>query len=187
MSDTPEIMDVKSEENAAANMLRRLTDGTSSLFLFAMMVMTCIDVVGRYVFNSPLNGATELTELFMGILIFAVLPTVSFREEHVSVDLMDLWFPVKLINARQLLINVLATIMMATVAWRMWIFALKAVDYGDTTEYLAIQYAPIYFFISLTCAATSIALLLNIPRYIKGQGPLSPGHVESDHDDLKST
>ena len=108
-----------SKGNAAANMLRRLTDGTSSLFLFAMMVMTCIDVVGRYVFNSPLNGATELTELFMGILIFAVLPTVSYREEHVSVDLLDLWFPEKLINRRQLLINALAMVMMATVAWRM--------------------------------------------------------------------
>lgn len=187
MSDTPEITDDMSKGNAAANMLRRLTDGTSSLFLFAMMVMTCIDVVGRYVFNSPLNGATELTELFMGILIFAVLPTVSYREEHVSVDLLDLWFPEKLINRRQLLINALAMVMMATVAWRMWIFAVKAVDYGDATEYLAIQYAPIYFFISLLCAATSIALLLNIPRYIKGRGPLSPGHDETVHDDLKST
>jgi|TARA_B100000315_G_C14574299_1_gene587186 TRAP-type C4-dicarboxylate transport system permease small subunit len=187
VSDTPEITDDTSKGNAVANLLRRLTDGTSSLFLFAMMVMTCIDVVGRYAFNSPLDGATELTELFMGILIFAVLPTVSFREEHVSVDLMDLWFPVRLINTRQLLINLLAMGMMATVAWRMWIFAVKAVDYGDATEYLAIQYAPIYFFISLTCAATSIALLLNIPRYIKGQGPLSPGHDETGHDDLKLT
>ncbi len=187
MSSTPEIKDVKSEESAVANRLRRLTDGTSSLFLFAMMLMTCIDVVGRYVFNSPLDGATELTEFFMGILIFAVLPTVSFREEHVAVDLMDLWFPVRLINARQLFINVLATIMLATVAYRMWDFAMKATDYGDASEYLEIPYAPIYFFISAMCGATAVALILNIPRYIQGRGPLSPGHDDSIHDDLKST
>jgi TRAP-type C4-dicarboxylate transport system permease small subunit len=186
VSEAPKIIGNRSKESAVAHWLRRFTDGTSSLFLFAMMVMTCIDVVGRYLFNSPLNGATELTELFMGILIFAVLPTVSFREEHVSVDLMDLWFPAKLINSRQLLINILTAVMMATVGWKMWGFALKATDYGDTTEYLAIQYAPIYFFISFMCIATAVALLVNIPRYIKGQGPLSPGRDEAINDSLKS-
>lgn len=187
MSNAHEIAGVKSEESAVANRLRRLTDGTSSLFLFAMMVMTCIDVIGRYVFNSPLNGATELTEFFMGILIFAVLPTVSFREEHVAVDLMDLWFPKKLINGRQLIINFVVMIMMATVSYRMFGFALKATDYGDSSEYLEIPYAPIYFFISATCGATAVAVLLNLPRYIKNKGPLSPGHDESIHDELKST
>ena len=52
--------------------------------------MTCIDVVGRYFLNSPLDGATELTQLMMGLIVFAILPTVCYREEHVSVDLLDL-------------------------------------------------------------------------------------------------
>ena len=65
-------------------------DGASSLVLFALMVMTCIDVIGRYFFNSPLDGATELTQLMMGLIVFAILPTVCYREEHVSVDLLDL-------------------------------------------------------------------------------------------------
>jgi len=120
-------------------------------------------------------------------LIFAVLPTVSFREEHVAVDLMDLWFPEKLINGRQIILNFIAMVMMGTVAYRMFDFAVKATDYGDASEYLEIPYAPIYFFISAMCGATAVALLLNLPRYIKNRGPLSPGHEATIHDELKST
>ena len=174
MSKSTKIAGDKSKGNAAVNWLRRLTDGTSSLFLFAMMVMTCVDVVGRYFFNSPLDGATELTQLFMGVLVFAVLPTVSFREEHVSVDLMDLWFPLRLINPRQLIMNAVTAVMMAIVSWRVWYVADRAAEYGDATEYLAFEYAYIYYFIAIMCGATAAALALNIPRYFTSKGPLSP-------------
>ena len=185
MSKRTEIIDDKTRSNAAANWLRRLTDGTSSLFLFIMMAMTCVDVVGRYFFNSPLDGATELTQLFMGVLIFAVLPTVSFREEHVSVDLLDIWFPIRLINPRQLIMNIATTVMMAVVSWRVWYVAERAAEYGDATEYLAIEYATIYYFIAIMCGATAGALALNIPRYIKGNGPLSPDEKNRAQDEFE--
>jgi TRAP-type C4-dicarboxylate transport system permease small subunit len=35
-----------------------------------MMCLTTVDVVGRYVFNSPVLGAFELTEFLVLILIF---------------------------------------------------------------------------------------------------------------------
>ena len=159
--------------------LRRLTGGTSALTLFGLMAMTCVDVAGRYVFNAPLDGATELTQLAMGIIVFAVLPTVSFREEHVSVDLLDIWFPRRLINFRQLLLNVIAMIAMGVVSWRLWIVAELTAEYGDATEFLEIPYAPMYFFIAAMCGATTVAIAFNIPRYLRGQGPLSPGAGKS--------
>ena len=58
-------------------------DGASALVLFALMAMTCIDVVGRYFFNSPLDGATELTQLMMGLIVFAILPTVCLSLIHI--------------------------------------------------------------------------------------------------------
>ncbi len=157
----------------AAIWFRRLTDGTSSLTLFFLMAMTCVDVTGRYFFNAPLDGATELTQLAMGVIVFAVLPTVSFREEHVSVDLLDIWFPHRLINIRQVLLNAVAMVAMGAVSWRVWIVAERTAEYGDATEFLAIPYAPIYYFIAVMCAATTLAIALNIPRYLYGRGPLS--------------
>ena len=142
-------------------------DGASALVLFALMAMTCIDVVGRYFLNSPLDGATELTQLMMGLIVFAILPTVCYREEHVSVDLLDV---------RQAILNLLMAVMMLFVAWRVWISANFMADYGDATEFLAIPYAPITYFIAVMSGTASIAFLFNALRYVRGKGPMSPEH-----------
>jgi TRAP-type C4-dicarboxylate transport system permease small subunit len=42
---------------------------TSAAVLFLMMFVTAVDVVGRYVFNKPLNGGFELTEMMLAALI----------------------------------------------------------------------------------------------------------------------
>ena len=42
--------------------------------IFVMMVVTTIDVIGRDVFNLPLFGAFEMTEILMGLVIFAGMP-----------------------------------------------------------------------------------------------------------------
>ena len=42
--------------------------------------------------NNPIESATELTRLFMGIIVFSCLPTVSWRNGHIVVDLLDKMF-----------------------------------------------------------------------------------------------
>ena len=53
----------------------------ASLILLAMMLLTFVDVVARYVLNRPVRGAFEVTELLLLVLIFAGLPLVSFTNE----------------------------------------------------------------------------------------------------------
>ena len=54
-----------------------------------MMPLTCVDVIGRYFFVAPIFGAFELTEMMLAALIFAGLPLVTLRNEHVTVDVLD--------------------------------------------------------------------------------------------------
>ena len=61
----------------------------AAAILFAMMVLTTVDVVARYVFNRPLRGAFEITELLLVVLIFAGLPLVSLAGEHAVMDFID--------------------------------------------------------------------------------------------------
>ena len=54
-----------------------------------MMVMTFADVVLRSAFDAPIEAATELTRIFMAIIVFTVLPVASAKGAHISVDLLD--------------------------------------------------------------------------------------------------
>ena len=133
------------------------------------MVLTCIDVMGRYLFNAPLQGATELTRLLMAGIIFAALPAVCLREDHVTVDLLDTLTPKWLVRARQLVINLTCTVILAVISWRVWLLAERAGQYGDRTEYLQIPVAPVVYFIALMCAMAALVAALVCVYYLTGR------------------
>lgn len=149
-------------------------DALAAALLFALMLLTCADVGGRYFFNAPVNGATELTRLLMVGVIFAALPVVTRREDHVSVDLLDRWVPRGLIGLRQIAINALCALALAVICWRVWLLAGRHLRYGDRTEFLEIPVAPVVYFIALMCAAAAVAACHNVWLYLRGRGALSP-------------
>jgi TRAP-type C4-dicarboxylate transport system permease small subunit len=154
--------------------IQRILEGLAALTLLTLMAMTCVDVIGRYFFNAPLDGATELTRLMMAVVVFAVMPAAAWREEHITVDLLDKVTPRRFVNPRQVAWNLIGAIAMAGIAYRIWFLAIRTYDYGDTTEFLEIPLYPITFFISVLSGVTAAALLLNGVRYLWGRGPLSP-------------
>lgn len=158
--------------------LRGATEGLSAIVLFALMVMTCIDVFGREVLNAPLDGATELTQLMLALIVFGALPVVCLRDDHVTVDLFDRWFPVRLMPPRRVIINLLTAVIMAVVCWRVWVIGALQMDYGDTTEFLRIQLGPISYFIAVMSGISAIALFVAAVAEMRGGAP--PERHETD-------
>lgn len=142
--------------------------------LLALVALTCADVIGRELFNAPVFGAVELTRLALPLIVFASLPLVSYKEEHISVDLMDMFFPERAINARQFVLNLILVPIMAIVAWQLWILGSDWLEYNELTEDLRIPKYVMAYFISIMCGITSLLLAFNLLRYIRGRGPMSP-------------
>ena len=61
----------------------------AAALILCLMLLTCVDVVGRYFLNKPVTGGFELTEVLLAALIFAGLPLVTLRGDHITVDLFD--------------------------------------------------------------------------------------------------
>ncbi|MCP5266491.1 MAG: TRAP transporter small permease [Burkholderiaceae bacterium] len=59
--------------------------------LLAMMILTFVDVVGRYGFHKAVFGAAEIIEHLMVLTIFAGLAFVTARNDHITVTLFDPW------------------------------------------------------------------------------------------------
>ena len=65
---------------------RRIADASSvmaCMVLLWLVGLTCVDVVGRYFFNSPLVGATELVQMSMAGIIFFSMPAMLDRKSVV--------------------------------------------------------------------------------------------------------
>jgi TRAP-type C4-dicarboxylate transport system permease small subunit len=57
--------------------------------LFAMMLLTFVDVIGRYGFHRSIFGAAELVEQLMILTVFAGLAFITAKNEHITVTLME--------------------------------------------------------------------------------------------------
>ncbi|WP_416138707.1 TRAP transporter small permease [Halomonas sp. HK25] len=161
--------------------LQLTLEGVAGATLFGMMLLTTADVSGRYFFNSPILGAVELTQLMLAALVFLSLPVVCWRQEHVSVDLLDAIFPVRLIWVREVVVNLVVTVALWAMAQRVWALAERAFDWGDVTEFLRI---PRGYLIGLIATMLALSALLTLARavlylleglkVVKQGGPLSP-------------
>jgi TRAP-type C4-dicarboxylate transport system permease small subunit len=151
--------------------LNWLLGGLAALVLFLMMLLTFVDVISRYVFNSPIPGAFEITEMMMATLIFAGLPLVSARMEHITIDLFDPLVPQMLRGLRDALISLMGAVMIGALSWRMWIKAEETREYGDRTAALHIPIAPMTYFMFTMTSLTCVILLFLAAVQLAGYRP----------------
>lgn len=138
----------------------RLLGLVGAILMFSMMALTFVDVWGRYIFDSPVPGGFEVTELMMATLIFAGLPLITLHDEHITVDLFEQFFPKSLLRWRDALIGVLCTVMLAVLSYRMWLKAEEQVEYGDRTAALYIPVAPVTYFMAVAAALSCVLLMI---------------------------
>jgi TRAP-type C4-dicarboxylate transport system permease small subunit len=139
-----------------------LLGSATALVLACIMLLTCLDVAGRYVLTMPVPGALELTEMMMGALIFSSLPMVTLRNQQVTIDLFDPFIPRSVKPALHVAIQISCGVCMAVISWRLWIKGGQSMDYGDTTAVLKLSVWPLVYFMSVLAAATSLILFLMV-------------------------
>jgi TRAP-type C4-dicarboxylate transport system permease small subunit len=128
----------------------------ASAILFAMMLLTVVDVVARYVFNRPLRGAFEVTELMLLVLIFAGLPLVSFADEHAVMDFIDRVLGPRSQRRLERFVQLLNGAFMFLLTWLVWLKANRIWGYRDTTDVLRIVYGPFVYFMAVTLALAGV-------------------------------
>lgn len=157
-------------------------DGVAGVTLFLLMLLTTVDVVGRYFFNLPVRGSVELTQLMLASVVFLALPTVCWREEHVSIDLLDAVLPKRLIWLRQLIVNLIVSVTLAVMSRRVWALGERAFEWGDVTEFLRIDTGYLIYLIAIMLGLSALLTLVRAVGYllegvglVTRGGPLSPG------------
>lgn len=147
----------------------RLLNGTLGFaavaLLLLLVLITCIDVVGRYFLNAPLAGAFEMTELMLAALVFTALPMTTERREHVEVDLLALGLGPLGKRLLRVFAGLFGCALLLTFAWRLAAHAAKAGADHAVTNALAIPLAPFGYLAALSCVVSAgIALWKGFQR-----------------------
>ncbi len=128
----------------------------ASAILMAMMLLTFVDVVARYVFNRPVRGAFEVTELMLLVLIFAGLPLVSFTDGHALMDFIDRLLVPGTRRRLERAVQLICAAIMFLLAWLIWLKADRIWAYRDATDVLRIVYGPFVYFMAVMIGLTAM-------------------------------
>ena len=139
----------------------------AAITLFALMAMTFFDVILRSAINNPIESATELTRLFMAIIVFSSLPMVSWKGTHIIVDLLDPFYTRWLERVRDIVIDLACGLALLWPAKRVFDLAERARSYGDVTEYIGFpQHIPGWFIAFFTLITALVFLARGVTRIV---------------------
>ena len=156
---------VQVPERAFEDRLSAMLDSTLGIVLavlvFAMMLLTFVDVFGRSGFDRPVPAGFEITELMMAFTVYLGLPVVSARREHITIGLLDHLFKANVKRAQQFLINLIMGLVTLVWAREIWIQGNSLAGANELLMFLQIGKAPFVYAMSiLTIVAAVIFLLL---------------------------
>jgi TRAP-type transport system small permease protein len=136
----------------------------AAVALFAIMLLTLVDVSGRKLLSQSVPGSLEITELLMVVVIFSALPLVSLKGEHVLFDSLDPLLPPWVRRAQQGLVDIFCAAALMGLAWLMWDKAAQMAQYGDVTAQLKLPLGPFVQLMSVLCAITAWVHLTLVVR-----------------------
>lgn len=129
-----------------------------ALFVFAMMVLTFADVVGRYIFSAPIPGAFEIIEFIMALVIFCGLPLVTILGGHITVSLLDGLVPNRLVWYQRLFIYLFSIGVAVFLTATLWNQAAVLRESEMATVFLDLPLAPLVTIIAVL-SAVALAVL----------------------------
>ena len=139
--------------------LETLSALLAGIALFAIMLLTFLDVGGRKLLSNSITGSLEMTELLMVVVIFGALPLVSERGEHVVFDSLDSLIPAALRKVQRALVHLLCAAALLGLGWLMWKTGGDFLATGETTAQLKILKAPFIYGMGVLCAFTGVVHL----------------------------
>ncbi|MBW2655128.1 MAG: TRAP transporter small permease [Deltaproteobacteria bacterium] len=150
----------------ALNKFSELLKIIGAVAITAMMVLTVVDVIGRF-FKYPIFGSVELIGFLATIIVAAALPYTYKVDGHVGVEIL-----VRLLSKKTQLIIDLFTrtfslILFSLVTWQMFLYAKDIHKTGEVSMNLEF---PIYYIIYLLAFGLlifSITILETIFKDIK--------------------
>ena len=134
--------------------------------LAAMMFLTAADVALRYSINKPIVGSYELTAYLMVVWVAFAIGETAVEHGHINVDIVVQRMKKRPKAILLAVTNFLCIILFATVAWRTFVHATKAID---TSAVSAALQVPEYPFIYLCGVGLVLLTLVFIVQFLESR------------------
>jgi TRAP-type C4-dicarboxylate transport system permease small subunit len=149
----------------------RLFALATGILILCMMLVTSVDVGLRFFFNAPLPGAFEITEIAMGLVIFAGMSLAAARREHITVNLLESRLSDRVRRWQRVFGDLVCAAVTATMGWRIALRAEGLLAANETTLVLQVKRGYVAWSVTLLCAVATAVFLWAAWREYAGREP----------------
>jgi len=137
------------------------------IVLVIITIITVISITGRafiWAGLRPVSGDFELVEAGVGFAVFAFLPWCQINRGHATVDIFTSFLPDQVNRHIDIAAEVLMTVAITFIAWRLWFGMQDKIRYSETTFILQF---PVWWSFAACMVAAAIAVLVSF--YMVGE------------------
>jgi TRAP-type transport system small permease protein len=131
----------------------------SVLVLTVLMLLTVADVSGRYLFNHPITGTTELTENLMACLLVSMAPC-ALANRHIRIDIFFTRLKPTVQKTLDIIFFIVGLVGVVFLTWTGFRQSLIMLDAGTSSSMLGIPDFPFIFLLVISYAVLAIFMLV---------------------------
>ena len=150
----------------ATNLAVTATASVAGVVLLALMLLTTVDVAGRYLFNAPIIGVFDLTHFTVLIITFLGLAYCGYQGGHIAIELLSDKLPPAPARVLKKIVNGVGCLLFLVIAWRSAVQSIDVWEFKESSQLLSIPFYPFYWMVSFGSAlfAWVMALRVFIPE-----------------------
>jgi len=150
--------------------IARCLNWIAGISVVAIMVIVCINVIGRSLFGAPLKGTVDILSQ-MGVLVIAcAIAYTQVVKGHIHITLLLDRLPRRASLFINIIMDILGVILFLIITWQSILFTKVEYEIGELTEVLRMPVMPFAAIVSLGCLSLTLVLVTDLIRLVIGGG-----------------
>ncbi|TKT80956.1 TRAP transporter small permease [Aquamicrobium sp. LC103] len=163
------------KRSAAIEWLARALAIVGGLVLVLITLLTVVSITGRGFVRyglGPIPGDFELVEALTAFAVFSFLPWCQVQRAHATVDVFTSFMPDGFNRFIDLVTELLMTLVMVLIAWRLWYGMMDKIRYNETTFILQF---PVWWGFAAAMFAAVVAVVVSVYMLLVRAGEFKTG------------
>ena len=142
--------------------------GIACVVYLLLMLIGASDVIGRYVFNHPIKGTLEFSQLMIAVIVFFSWGYVQRERGHVRLDFVVNRFSTRARQITDITTSFVSLAIFGLIIWRAALVALRDLSRGEVmiNPVVMIPTAPFNFLVSFAAFFVCLELIIQIYEQI---------------------
>jgi TRAP-type C4-dicarboxylate transport system permease small subunit len=130
--------------------------------IVAVMVIVCLNVLGRSLFGAPMKGTVDIVSLLGAFVIAGAIAYTQVLKGHIRITLFIDLLPRPIRTILACIIDFVCMVLFGIISWQTILFAKGTHEIGELSEVMKIPIAPFVIMVSVGCMALTLVLLTDL-------------------------